>query len=168
MVCIRSLPKKWGKRHSRSAYSFSMWVFTLPFTAESSRLIWTTDTRSCSHFTSSSLPALPSWHHGVEIFKVTESLESISHLLPLLFMPLSSALVRIWMLYQHTQNILMHLSTIHYCLDTHLLSLFYLQKMSRTKQRCSCLFFYIITLSFLTIASLLPVKLDLYKGSTSL
>lgn len=84
-----------------SSYTFlSEWVFTVPFTVESSRLIWTTDFGSCSHFTSSSLLALSSWHWGLEI-AVTNSLELISHLLPF---SSSSVLACNSLLYQSTQK----------------------------------------------------------------
>lgn len=77
--------------------SLSEWVFTVPFTVESSRLIWTTDFGSCFHFTSSPL-ALSSWHRGLEN-SVADSLELISRLLPLLFMHLSSVFACTSLLY---------------------------------------------------------------------
>lgn len=87
-----------------SSHAFlSEWVFTVPFTVESSRLIWTTDFGSCSHFTSSSLPALSRWHWVLEI-SVTDPLELTSHLLPLLFVHLSSVSACTWLLHQSMQK----------------------------------------------------------------
>lgn len=83
--------------------SMSEWVFTVPFTVESSRLIWTTDFGSCFHSTSSSLLALSSWHWGLEI-SAADSLDLISHLLPLLFVHLSSVLACTSLLYQSMQK----------------------------------------------------------------